>query len=440
MIVTISLRGTIRIGDFRDPSADITFIGGHTALSVCDRGNALLHGIVGVSLCIAQTVRDGKDPVCSVVSILLYRTLCIRSFRYPVHGIVGILYGLLLRIGLCEPVAVTVIGISQGIAQRIRTGQHPVKSIISKGAGLPLFIGNGCHCACRIIGIGGPGTGCIGLLYYSAQSIVGIGRGPSGGIRDRQQPVHGIIGIVPCITGTVRHGCDAGTVIGIGCGITVRILYRHKPVFLIVSVRGLSSLRIGHGSQTVLSVIGIAGLSTVVVCRPRHFTRGIVRIGSGGAILSFFLCYPAFSVIGISRLHAGAVQTACQIPGGIIASLFECAVRIFNFRGTVIVIIGIDRHIAFRIRGSGLSSSGHLFISQRDHATFRIRLLYHTAFPVVLIGYDSVSVFIVPCGHAVAVIVNITNDTACGIRHLRQITGFIVGIGHTVAVRQSNAA
>ena len=58
-------------------------------------------------------------------------------------------------------------------------------------------------------------------------------------------------------------------------------------------------------------------------------------------------------------------------------------------RGTVIVIIGIDRHIAFRIRGSGLSSSGRLFISQRDHAAFRIRLLYHTAFPVVLIGYDA---------------------------------------------------
>ena len=184
MIVTISLRGTIRIGDFRDPSADITFIGGHTALSVCDRGNALLHGIVGVSLCIAQTVRDGKDPVCSVVSILLYRTLCIRSFRYPVHDIVGILYGLLLRIGLCEPVAVTVIGISQGIAQRIRTGQHPVHGIISKGAGLPLFVGNGCHCACRIIGIDGHCTGGIRLLYYPAQGIVGIGGGLSGGICD----------------------------------------------------------------------------------------------------------------------------------------------------------------------------------------------------------------------------------------------------------------
>ena len=184
MIITISLRGTIRIGDFRDPSVYVTFIGSHVTLSVSSRNHALLHRVIGISLCIAQTVRDGKDPVCSVVSILLYRTLCIRSFRYPVHGIVGILYGLLLRIGLCKAVPVTVIGISQGIAQRIRTGQHPVHGIISKGAGLPLFVGNGCHCACRIIGIDGHCTGGIRLLYYPAQSIVGIGRGPSGGIRD----------------------------------------------------------------------------------------------------------------------------------------------------------------------------------------------------------------------------------------------------------------
>ena len=184
MIITISLRGTIRIGDFRDPSVNVTFIGSHVTLSVSSRNHALLHRVIGISLCIAQTVRDGKDPVCSVVSILLYRTLCIRSFRYPVHGIVGILYGLLLRIGLCKAVPVTVIGISQGIAQRIRTGQHPVHGIISKGAGLPLFVGNGCHCACRIIGIDGHCTGGIRLLYYPAQGIVGIGRGPSGGIRD----------------------------------------------------------------------------------------------------------------------------------------------------------------------------------------------------------------------------------------------------------------
>ena len=381
-----------------------------------------------------QPVRHTDCPVRSVVSIRSYPSFCIRFCFYAVSMVIGIRNHISRRIRFCQPVTVCIIGKRKRISQRVHAGKHTIHFIINKRTGISFPVRNCCYISCCIIRIISRVSLCIGLCRTPALCIISIGKDIPQRVRFRQTAVHGVIGIAPDISFSIRHAAYAGAVVSIMPCIAAGIRHGNRSVFPVISIGNPAALCICHRNQPVIFIIRVSGRAAVIVCHGFWQSCRIVGIMPLRAVLSGLLAHAPLRCIGIHGFHTLSVRHGGLISLSIVGTTLRAAVRIFYFDGAEAAVIIIDGMVSIGIHGLGSAVP----VGKGHYASFRIRLADNAPLFIISIFHHTICIFIIPRCHPVRTVVGKTQYISCFVRHRHQISLFIISIADIISIRQPN--
>ncbi len=196
-VIDIAYGSLICINDFLHPSADVTLIERLIAAGIDGGNRSPGHGVIGIGRHRPRAVRDPNHPIAGVIFIGRCPAVGIHSGNQPVHGIISIGSDSALCIRLRQLIAIGIVSIGQGVAQRITPLKDPIHLVIGEDAGIAFFIGDSYNSACIVKGIQDSIARPVRLPDQPSLGIVFSPAYRTFGIRDREQAVHGVIGIAP---------------------------------------------------------------------------------------------------------------------------------------------------------------------------------------------------------------------------------------------------